>query len=314
MAKGAGAWVLWLVASLAGAGLVSAQSSEELAGQAAEKAGRMREALVHYAAALRPAGEATSDAARLSQKIIAIALKLNPPPAIPQEAERRMARGHVAFKTAQTPADIESAATEFLEARNQAPWWPDAYFNLGVAREKQGAYALAIAAFQGYLLARPAADDAGAVKTKIYELEFLQEKAQKEEAARRQAQEEAARQAERERAAIASLSSGTWCEKAQAGGSGASCASGAGGMASISVSVNANQIAIAIDWHNGSISGEQGVVEGLNLRGTHTMRNPRAGFADSRPFTGSISIDGKLITINTAEFGYPKVYEYVRIR
>jgi hypothetical protein len=326
-----------LVALLALPGLAFPQSTEELAGQSAEQAGKLREALVHYVAALRPVDEGSSDASRLREKIIAIALKLDPPPAIPEEAQRRMARGTVAIKTAQAPADFEAAAAEFLEARNQAPWWPDAYFNLGVVKEKQGAHGQAISAFQAYLLARPTAEDASAVKTRIYELEFLQEKAQKAAAAKRQAdqaaaaanqqaEQEAARQAEAQRAMIASLATGTWCEKGQFNGFGAGCATGSGvvnvggrqvaiSLATISMSVSGNQITISLDWHNGSFSEEKGVIEGSNLRGTHTIRNPGARMFDSAAFTGSVSPDGRLITINTVEHQqYPKTYEYVRLR
>ncbi len=174
-----------------------AQSSKEAEGEAAEKAGKLRDALKHYVTAFQITPNGSNDRPRLRSKIIELVRKLDPPPAIPEEAERRMVRGKAAVKVAQNSSDYEAAAKEFLEAMNQAPWWADVYFNLAIVREKQGEYQWAINSFKSYLVAKPNAEDAKAVKEKIYELEFLLEKAQKEAAAKREA-EEVRRQAERE--------------------------------------------------------------------------------------------------------------------
>lgn len=153
-----------------------AYATEEDKAAAAEQAGNLREAVTHYTAAFQALPWTDPTKVKLEEKIINLAVKLDPPPAIPEEAERRSARGRAALEAATTPAELVDAAKEFLEAKNQAPWWPDPHFNLGVVREKQGYYQPAINNFKHYLAAKPQADDAKAVKDKIYKLEFLAEK------------------------------------------------------------------------------------------------------------------------------------------
>ena len=71
----------------------------------------------------------------LREKIIALAQQLKPAPTLPDEAERRMARGAAAFKAAQSAADYQDAVKEFTQATLAAPWYGDAYFNLGLAQD-----------------------------------------------------------------------------------------------------------------------------------------------------------------------------------
>lgn len=52
----------------------------------------------------------------LREKIIALAATLRPAPAIPEEAERRMAYGTATFQSAKSIADYEEAANEFEQA------------------------------------------------------------------------------------------------------------------------------------------------------------------------------------------------------
>ena len=72
---------------------------------------------------------------RWRQSIIKLALKLDPQPAIPKEAEKHMARGRVAIQVAEGEDGWKDAASEFYQAAKLAPWWSDAYFNLGIAFE-----------------------------------------------------------------------------------------------------------------------------------------------------------------------------------
>jgi len=196
-----------------------AQLSEEASGQAAAQAGKLRDAFTHYLTAYRALSWGSDSKSRLEKEIIELVLKLDPRPAIPEEAERRMARGKTALKVAQNSSDYESAAKEFLEAINQAPWWADAHYNLAVVREKQNEYQKAIDSFKTYLLAAPAASDAKEVKAKIYELEYLMEKIDKakseeerEREARRRAEEQRQReeQQRREEAQRPERLAGTW--------------------------------------------------------------------------------------------------------
>src|SRR5688500_367571 len=80
----------------------------------------------------------------LREKIVKLAVEIKPAPAIPEEAERRMARGGAAFKSATPASDYQDAVKEFEQATLAAPWYGDAYFNLGVAQDKAGNYEAAL--------------------------------------------------------------------------------------------------------------------------------------------------------------------------
>lgn len=164
-------------------------ASEEEIGQAAEKAGKHREALTHYVSALGSVSEGSEDAQRLREKIIAIAQKLNPPPAIPKEAKKYMTRGEAAVELAQDEAGFGKAAGEFSRAVRLAPWLAQGYFNLGLVQEKAGNYTEAIRSLKLYLLAAPDASDAEAVEAQIVKLEYKMEEAPKIQA-QQQAQEQ----------------------------------------------------------------------------------------------------------------------------
>lgn len=118
----------------------------------------------------------------LREKIIKLARTIKPAPAIPEEAERRMARGVSAMKTAKAISDYKDAAREFELATLAAPWYADAYYNLGMAQNKAEDFSKAAASLKLYLLAAPGARDAKEARTLMYELEFKQEKAEKDRA------------------------------------------------------------------------------------------------------------------------------------
>lgn len=134
-----------------------------------------------------------SDSA-LRERIIKLAQELKPAPAVPEEAERRMARGMAAFKGAKSAADFQDAAKEFEQATLAAPWYGDAYFNLGVALDKAENY---VAALRSLKLAQLASPEVREIKALIYEVEYRNEKANSPEmrAAKRKQQAQDARQA-----------------------------------------------------------------------------------------------------------------------
>jgi tetratricopeptide (TPR) repeat protein len=101
-------------------------------------------------------------------------------PAIPEEAERFMARGTAAVRAAKDAYDFKDAVAEFEKATLTAPWLASAYYNLGISQDKAGMYADAIKSLRLYLLASPGAPDATAVRNLIYEIEYRQEKAARE--------------------------------------------------------------------------------------------------------------------------------------
>lgn len=109
----------------------------------------------------------------LREQIINLAQKLKPAPAIPEEAERRMARGTAAFKGAKSAANYQDAAKEFEQATQAAPWYGDAYYNLGVTLDKAEEYEAALRSLKLAQLASPGSKD---IKALIYEVEYRHEK------------------------------------------------------------------------------------------------------------------------------------------
>lgn len=110
----------------------------------------------------------------LREQIIKLAPTLKPAPALPSEAERRMVRGSTAFKGATSVTGYQDAAKEFEQATLAAPWYDDAYFNLGVSQDKAENYE---AALRSLKLARLASPESKEIQTLIYEVEYRQEKA-----------------------------------------------------------------------------------------------------------------------------------------
>jgi tetratricopeptide (TPR) repeat protein len=111
----------------------------------------------------------------LRARIIRLAVAFKPAPTIPEEAERRLARGEAAFERAKDPGDYANAVREFRAAVAAAPWLAAAYFNLGVTEEKSDHPSEAIEAFRWYLLAAPDAKDAPDVRKRIFKLEYASE-------------------------------------------------------------------------------------------------------------------------------------------
>jgi tetratricopeptide (TPR) repeat protein len=141
----------------------------------------------------------------LREKIIKLALTLDPEPAMPEEAERFMARGTAAVKDAKTDQDFKDAAAEFEKATVAAPWLANAYYNLAVAESKAGDYAGAARNLRFYLLVAPNAPDAKDAKNLMYEMEYKQEKAGKDRAEQARREEELARKKREEDARAAKL-------------------------------------------------------------------------------------------------------------
>lgn len=116
--------------------------------------------------------KAPSDAA-LREKIIKLAQEMKPAPAVPEEADRRMVRGTAALRGTKSVADYRDAAKEFELATLAAPWYGDAYFNLGVAQDKAENYEAALRSLKLALLASPNDKE---IKTLIYEVEYRNDK------------------------------------------------------------------------------------------------------------------------------------------
>lgn len=112
----------------------------------------------------------------LRERIIKLGAELKPAPAIPEEAERRMVRGETAFKGATSVADYQEAAKEYEQATLAAPWYGDAYYNLGLVQDKAGDYKAALRSLNFALLTSP---DNKEIKALIYQVEYRAEKEDK---------------------------------------------------------------------------------------------------------------------------------------
>ncbi len=133
----------------------------------------------------------------LREQIIKLAQSLKPALALPDEAGRRMVRGAAAFKGAKSVVDYRDAAKEFEQATLAAPWYGDAYFNLGFVQDKAENYE---AALRSLKLAQLASPEVKEIKALIYEVEYRSEKANSPEAhaAKRKQQEQEERRAAEE--------------------------------------------------------------------------------------------------------------------
>jgi len=125
-----------------------------------------RAALVQLTVQLK--GNPTDDNSR--HLVIKLASELKPAPAIPEEARKHFVEGTAIVKAAKNPAQQTLAAQSFTEALKIAPWWGDAYYNLGVAQELAEKYDEAEQAFNFYLLSNPSATEKREVQDRIYGL------------------------------------------------------------------------------------------------------------------------------------------------
>ncbi len=272
------------------------QSSEESAAKAAEQAGKLREALTQYVAALQKTTEGSADDQRLRETIIKLVQRLSPPPAVPEEAQRYMGRGQAAVEIVKGPEDFKRAIGEFQKALRSAPWLANGYYNLAVVQEKLGDFQAAMRNFKLYLLAAPGATDAQQIQARIYGLEFKVER-QKEET---RAAETAERKRTQQATPILGLA-GTW--------------QGSGSRFQAAVSGNSIVITLTHSWdgsvwvprHGASYGLKfEGDIEGLSIRGVYvvdyrpTWRN---GEIFTRPMTGTISPDGRRIHLEYISVG-----------
>ena len=101
----------------------------------------------------------------------------------PEDYDRHMEKGLMAFKDAQTPDDFTAVVAEFQSATDTAPWLTDGWYNLGKAKEKSGDYAGAEKDLKLYLLLSPKAKDSAKVKKSIYDLEYQADKSSKKQVA-----------------------------------------------------------------------------------------------------------------------------------
>ncbi len=92
------------------------------------------------------------------------------------DARRHMVRGIAAIEMAKSAADLAPAANEFRRATELDPTLSAAWYNLGSVQVKLGQFDEAIQSYKRYLSLSPQAEDAQKVQDEIIKLEYRQEK------------------------------------------------------------------------------------------------------------------------------------------
>jgi hypothetical protein len=109
------------------------------------------------------------------------------PPPIPEEARKHFVMGTTLFKDSKTHDDFLQAASEFKQATDLAPQWPEARYNLALAKESAKDYSGAIADLKIYQKFGLSDIEARTVQDKIYELEAKQGASEKKQLEERNA-------------------------------------------------------------------------------------------------------------------------------
>jgi len=99
------------------------------------------------------------------------------PTPIPEEARRHFVMGTTLFKDAKTPDDYAQVESQFKQAVDLAPQWPDARYNLALSKEAAGDYSGAMADLKLYQQFKLSDTEARTVQDKIYVIEAKQQKA-----------------------------------------------------------------------------------------------------------------------------------------
>jgi len=112
-------------------------------------------------------------------------------PPIPEEARKHFVMGETMLKEAKNTDDFSLAAGEFAEAARLAPQWPDARYNLALAKEGARDYSGAMADLKIYQQFKLTENETRSVQDKIYSLEAKQKMKESDKTANAQATEKA---------------------------------------------------------------------------------------------------------------------------
>lgn len=211
------------------------------------------------------------------------------PARIPEEARKHFVMGETMFKEAKSADNFSQAAGEFTEAAKLAPQWPEARYNLALAKEAAGDYSGAMADLKLYQQFKLSDSEARTVQDKIYALE-----AKAAVAAKQQKAEDKANSPEvKLEQFFKSLDGGKWrhdFHDATIGGFDEIICSGNTLAAKKFVAYErSGSIGIAgqtFDQWKQPLTGKQ-------------FATPGFGEYDRGPAQGAISDDGKTITIHT---------------
>ena len=119
----------------------------------------------------------------LRARIIRLAATMKPAPAISEDANKAYVKGGVFKEEAKDASGYDLAVGAFREAVRIAPWWSDAYFNLGVTLGLAGKYDEAIASLKLSMASVPPdSKEARDTQNRIYAIEAKAEMASKQAA------------------------------------------------------------------------------------------------------------------------------------
>lgn len=149
----------------------AAIEASEKAGDEAAKGGRAAQALKRFVEAYRACPDGQPAKKRLLDKIFGVVGQMSPPPLIPAEAQQHADRAESFLRLAADAKGFVKGARELELALEAAPWWSEAYYNLGLTKEKAGDLSGAARALGLFLRARPGAPEADAVRKKVTDLE-----------------------------------------------------------------------------------------------------------------------------------------------
>lgn len=94
---------------------------------------------------------------------------------IPEEARKHFIMGETMFKAANTADDFAQAVSQFSQAALQAPDWPEARYNLALAKESAGDFSGAMDDLKIYQQFKLSDSEARTVQDKIYAIEAKQQ-------------------------------------------------------------------------------------------------------------------------------------------
>ena len=91
----------------------------------------------------------------LREKIIKLVHGMTPPLKIPDDAKHYFIKGNTFIKEGKDASAVQNAIDAYIAALRLAPWWGNAYFNLGLAYEAAGRYKEAEESMNFFLLTKP---------------------------------------------------------------------------------------------------------------------------------------------------------------
>ena len=227
----------------------------------------------------------------LRQRLVRQAASYEPPLAVPEEAERYMARGKVAFEDAKDQGEFKEAVSQFQRARDAAPWYGPIYYSLGVAQSTAGEYQAAKDNLSVYLAWVLDPSQTKAAKDLIYQIEYRQEKVQAEDAKKQVEVESERRKLQAKRALLAGLNGNWSCKQG--------CSSG-----TVRLSQGTFSASLNTGWTlNGTLN--EFSLEGIATQpGFYHSQSTCQIASSNHNFSGTVSEDGKSITIRTEENSY----------